>query len=366
MNADGQRVEKNVDDTITKLVWDDENILLETDGADATTNLITLEPATYGNVISDRTSGTSRFYHFDALGSTRNLSNADGNVTDTWLYDAWGNILSHAGTSETPFLWIGQLGYYFDSKTGLYLLRRRPLRPTTGRFLTVDPVLFNAENRYAYVRNIVTLFVDPTGLAVQASSTRDTRFATLMDKDFFGDDVVARFFWSSLWRCTTEGGLLCPINIPNAGRAIIRRITPQGAKLEAYVACDDQNQGGGTKYGGWVRYLGSGTWSEWSLWGAIGGAIGGGTGGALAGAGGGAVIGAAGGPIGAGGGAIIGGIGGAIGGGIAGALTFSDEKTATFDLKVGVSCSCRDASIKFSVIHNNRNDSDGDLYWKKP
>ena len=114
-----------MDGTVTKMVWDEENILLETDSDDVTSNLMALEPAIYGNVISDRQSGASRFYHFDALGSTRSLSDSAGNVSDTWLYDAWGNLLSHTGSAQTPFLWIGQPGYYYDSDTGQYTVRVR-------------------------------------------------------------------------------------------------------------------------------------------------------------------------------------------------------------------------------------------------
>ena len=49
----------------------------------------------YGNLISQRRSGTTSFYLFDGLGSTTQLANSTGSVTDSYLYDSWGNILRH-------------------------------------------------------------------------------------------------------------------------------------------------------------------------------------------------------------------------------------------------------------------------------
>lgn len=41
---------------------------------------------------------------------------------------------------EDPYGYKGQWGYYTDSETGLLLLTYRYLDPTTGRFLTRDPI----------------------------------------------------------------------------------------------------------------------------------------------------------------------------------------------------------------------------------
>jgi hypothetical protein len=36
---------------------------------------------------------SSRYYILDALGHTRLLLDNTGNITDTYVYDAWGNLL---------------------------------------------------------------------------------------------------------------------------------------------------------------------------------------------------------------------------------------------------------------------------------
>jgi YD repeat-containing protein len=62
--------------------------------------------------------GTQRicyYYHFDELGSTRLLTNATGNITDRYTYDAYGSLLSHDcydGSDNQPYQYVGQLGYY--------------------------------------------------------------------------------------------------------------------------------------------------------------------------------------------------------------------------------------------------------------
>ena len=165
-NAVGQRTSKEVDGSETKFIWDEENILLETNAANVTQVTKTLEPQLYGNLISDRTAGTTRYYHFDALGSTSNLTNSAETVTDTWIYDAWGNIVPHTGITETPNLWVGEIGYYYDAETGQYSVRARVYDPVIGRWKSVDPLGFlDGSNRYLIVLNNVVLVADPSGLA---------------------------------------------------------------------------------------------------------------------------------------------------------------------------------------------------------
>ncbi len=56
-----------------------------------------------------------RYYHFDQLGSTRLLTDADGDVTDDYAYDAYGALLAHnrhADSLDQPYQYVGQLGYY--------------------------------------------------------------------------------------------------------------------------------------------------------------------------------------------------------------------------------------------------------------
>ena len=64
--------------TTTKYIWDDQNYLAEADGSDTINVVYTNEPEQYGNLVSTRISGSTSYHHFDAIGSTRQLTNAAG------------------------------------------------------------------------------------------------------------------------------------------------------------------------------------------------------------------------------------------------------------------------------------------------
>src|SRR5260221_14508213 len=110
----------------TNYIWDEQNYLAETDENNVVQTVYTNEPEQYGNLVSTRISGTTSYHHFDALGSTRQLTNSAGTATDTVIYDAWGNVVNRTGTTSISLLWIGEAGYYFGSATGLFYVRRRP------------------------------------------------------------------------------------------------------------------------------------------------------------------------------------------------------------------------------------------------
>jgi len=58
---------------VRSLLWDRENIVAEV-GDGGTVAAYTLAPAAYGHLVSQRRSGASSFHHYDALGSTAQLT----------------------------------------------------------------------------------------------------------------------------------------------------------------------------------------------------------------------------------------------------------------------------------------------------
>ncbi len=138
-NADGQRVRQQGPIGTTNQIWDDQNVLLETSGSNIIQAVYSLEPRLYGNLISLLRGATDSFYLFDAHGSTRQLTRIAGSVSDTYIYDSFGNLLFQNGSTTNSFQYIGRLGYYFDLDTSLFYIRARYLSASAGLFLGLDP-----------------------------------------------------------------------------------------------------------------------------------------------------------------------------------------------------------------------------------
>ena len=119
--------------------------------------------AVYTPGISERASGTSKFYHADALGSTRGITNGSQTVTDAILYDAFGMTVSRTGSTPTPFGFVGAAQYQSDADSGLQLLGNRLYDPSIGRFISSDPAKAGT-SWYCYCGDCPLGKVDPTGL----------------------------------------------------------------------------------------------------------------------------------------------------------------------------------------------------------
>jgi RHS repeat-associated protein len=110
--------------------------------------------------------GTALYYQHDQLGSTRLLTNQAGATAATYTYDAYGNLTSHTGTSDTPLRWNGQ---YQDNTSGLYYLRARYYDPASAQLLTRDPLVDITQQPYGYADANPLNSDDPTGLCAASS-----------------------------------------------------------------------------------------------------------------------------------------------------------------------------------------------------
>ena len=149
--------------------WDFENYLAETDHQNEIQAVYTNERQSYGNLISqyrkDGAIWTPSYYQYDALGSTRALTDDAGDATDTYVYDAWGNEVASSGTTVNPFRWVGKVGYYWDEGSGTFYIRARVYEPVTGRWMSQDPLGYEGSpwNLYEYVFDNPSVAVDPAG-----------------------------------------------------------------------------------------------------------------------------------------------------------------------------------------------------------
>ncbi len=117
---------------------------------------------TYGSDLlrQSRASGSS-YYHYDALGSTRALTDGEGSLSDAYAYKAFGEVDRQSGETPNSYLFTGE---QFEPGLKQYYLRQRYMDPRVGRFAAVD--LWNGrkcspltQHKYLYAD------LDPVGKA---------------------------------------------------------------------------------------------------------------------------------------------------------------------------------------------------------
>jgi RHS repeat-associated protein len=156
------RVKKNVDGSIENYYLDGDNIAFVTDGVgDRTFHYL------YGleaDQVLAQDSETGMVWSLaDRLGSINVLTNEQGVIVDQRTYDSFGNTLSQL--DPTVKFRFGYTGRESDSETGLYYYRARYFDANVGRFISTDPIGFEAgdSNLYRYVFNNSTQWTDPSG-----------------------------------------------------------------------------------------------------------------------------------------------------------------------------------------------------------
>lgn len=183
------------------IVYDgDGNRVSETVGSVTTNYLVdTQNPTGYAQVVDELVSGTvtrtyayglerisenqtisstwtPSFYGYDGHGSVRQLFDSTGTITDSYAYDAFGNLISSTGSTPNVYLFAGEA---YDAALGLYYNRARYLNTTTGRFWSMDTYEGDRQSpaslhKYLYNQGDPVDHVDPSGhqmLAVALAAT---------------------------------------------------------------------------------------------------------------------------------------------------------------------------------------------------
>ena len=158
---------------------------IATDHNGAVTNYL-IDPAGYGNLIAEydsvgnpiakyehgfglisktENSGDSYWYHFNAIGSTSEITADDAIVSNSYGYSPFGKILSETESVSNPFKYVGEFGIQREGN-GLDYMRARFYLSETGRFNSIDPLGVRASdiNFYRYASNAPTIMIDITGL----------------------------------------------------------------------------------------------------------------------------------------------------------------------------------------------------------
>ena len=110
-----------------------------------------------GRHIAKVAGADTHWYHCDALGSPRKMTDERGSTVWSATYYPFGEMT--AGSNNTH----GFTGKEFDSEMGLNYFCQRYYDPEIGRFTTLDPQNSPTASPYAYCANCPLVFIDPTG-----------------------------------------------------------------------------------------------------------------------------------------------------------------------------------------------------------
>ena len=125
--------------------------------------------ASYGwgdTLLSQTREGKTSTYLYDGQGNVRGLLDEKGNLTDTYAYNAYGELTEKTGETENHYLYTGE---YYDGVSGLYYLRARYMNPEMGSFTSMDtwqgdlyePVTLH---KYLYANANPVKYKDPSGM----------------------------------------------------------------------------------------------------------------------------------------------------------------------------------------------------------
>jgi RHS repeat-associated protein len=116
-------------------------------------------------VVSQQRQGVFSYYHADGLGSICLLTDTEGTQTDSYIYDAFGEVEARTGSTVNEYLFTGE---QFDPNLNQYYLRARYYDQSIGRFRSMDTWQGNSFDpvtlhKYLYANADPVNNIDPTG-----------------------------------------------------------------------------------------------------------------------------------------------------------------------------------------------------------
>ena len=201
----GRRIQSVEDGVATNFLYDGLSGIIEKNEAGVTQafyNRGLSYGGGIGGIISAYRNGTPVYYHYDGIGAVTGLTDQNGELLQSYAYDAFGNALSLHGNV------CGKRGeidnaYGFSTKeynpmSGLIYFGARYYDPTVGRFITKDLYPGNVGNPtslhpYIYCGNNPVNWIDPYGLCIDKGNEFSDNVliaVVAMTGVLMGDDVT--------------------------------------------------------------------------------------------------------------------------------------------------------------------------------
>jgi len=121
-----------------------------------------------GTPLTVTMNGNLYYYVTNLQGDVIRILNSNGEVVETYNYDAWGKHATDDDDSIGDYNPLRYRGYVYDSETGLYYLQSRYYDPEVGRFINGDGLVSTGQgplgnNMFSYCGNNPANRVDETG-----------------------------------------------------------------------------------------------------------------------------------------------------------------------------------------------------------
>lgn len=207
---------------------------------------------THGSLLSERTPSSGRYYYVeDANGSVVALTDANGNVANTYTYDPWGSTMTSTGSAPNSF----GFDEGFQSLGGLYHFGQRYYDPTSGSWTQEDPVAHPSDpaqsDPYGFAGDDPINSIDPAGTfstprcvaacitayAAAISGILLSCHHCVQHHDVLSCSSCAKAaaelvtatatFYACLWYCIKGGRQ----PLKNGAVAAVRRVDPSGARV---------------------------------------------------------------------------------------------------------------------------------------
>ena len=180
--------------------YDAQGHLIEETHADGTLvrDYIWTDSTPIALITKDPTTGTETvtYLHTDYDNTPRMATNQSGSILWRWE-GVFGSTLPNPAGVDVTLRYPGQT---YDSETGLSYNWNRYYDPSTGRYVSSDPVgLQGGINTYTYALNSPTNFIDPLGLCAGNKNKCIQDFLENNYGYFLAEHIIPNFSLTSYW-----------------------------------------------------------------------------------------------------------------------------------------------------------------------